>query len=174
MLDHPKIPHIARVEIDATDNLYTSQDSNILAIIHGGAKEPRDAEPARAKADKLRVLYLQPSLGCLKFLPRVVDLWLGLGIHGGQVSSSQQALVLGVGGEAKPELELGNVANFASEGQRPLAHFTPRVVLTVGGLHPGPVGGAGVARRVQAVGAVTVYGYADLRASFDDSVGADF
>jgi len=173
MLDHPKI-HCARQDIDTTDNLHTGQDSNILAMIHGGAgaKEPRDAEPARAKADELRILYLLPPLGCLKFLPRVQDLWLGLGIHGGEVSGSQQVLVLG--SEAKPELELGNVVNLASEGQRPLAHFTPRFVLAVGGGVRHDAVGAGVAHRVQAVAAVTVYGYADLRARFDNSVGADF
>jgi len=159
MLNHPKI-HCARQDIDTTDNLHTGQDSNILAIIHGGAgaKEPRDAEPARAKADELRILYLLPPLGCLKFLPRVQELWLGMGIHGGEVSSSQ---VLVLVSEAKPELELRCVVSFALEGQRPLAHFT----LAIGVHH-------GVAHDGQAVGAITIHGYADLRAN--NSIGADF
>jgi len=160
VLDHPKIAHFAREDIDTTDNLYTSQDSNILAIIHGGAgaKEPCDAELARAKADKLRVLYLLPSFGRLELLPRVQELWLGMGIHGGEVSSSQ---VLVLGSETKPELELRCIVNFALEGQRPLAHFTPAIGVDHRVAHGG-----------QAVGAITIYRYADLRAN--NSIGVDF
>jgi hypothetical protein len=74
-------------------------------------------------------------------------------VHDGEVSSSQ---VLGIAGEAKPELELGHVLDLAVEGQGPVADLAP-----------------GVPRRVQGVGASAVDRYADLRATTDDGVGTD-
>lgn len=62
----------------------------------------------------------------------------------------------GIAGEAKPELELRHVLNLAMEGQRPFSNLAPPVVCCV-----------------QAIGANTLNGDADVRAAAADAIGCD-
>lgn len=74
-------------------------------------KEPCNAEPARTKVDKLRIITFQPSLRSVKFPTIPYKLWQD--VPGREVHSSQ---LHGFGREAKPEFELRNILKLALEG----------------------------------------------------------